>query len=107
MFLLILATCTLAAAGPQAGDNGPDAPRLLARMKASRDSLKSGAYRARGKLVTNGDGAEEPVQGDVAIFSAFDCDKGLLRQYVDDRPHPLLRCQHVGRVTQVGHGRLK
>ena len=87
MFLLILATCTLAA-DQQAGDNGPDAPRLLARMKASRDSLKSGAYRARGKMVTNGDGDEEPVQGDVAIFSAFDFDKGLLRF---DHTRPVLR----------------
>jgi hypothetical protein len=68
--------------GPASGsrDDGREAHALLARMKTSRDLLKSGTYRASGRLLTNrrSFGAQQP-HGEVQIFSAFDLDKGLFR----------------------------
>jgi hypothetical protein len=68
--------------GPASGsrDDGREAHALLARMKTSRDLLKSGTYRASGQFLTNRRslGAQQP-QGEVQIFSAFDLDKGLFR----------------------------
>jgi hypothetical protein len=86
MLSVIFVVTTLAGINNQAGpvsgsrDDGRDAHALLAKMKTSRDLLKSGTYRASGRLLTNRRslGAQQP-QSEVQIFSAFDLDKGLFR----------------------------
>ena len=71
--------------------------RTLARMKTSRDLLKSGTYRASGRLLTNRRslGKQQPTT-DVQIFSAFDLDKGLFRF---DRTQGVIR-----QIGRFGHG---
>jgi hypothetical protein len=86
MLSVIFVVSTLAGINNQAGpvsgsrDDGRDAHALLAKMKTSRDLLKSGTYRASGRLLTNRRslGAQQP-QSEVQIFAAFDLDKGLFR----------------------------
>jgi hypothetical protein len=86
MLSVIFVVTTLAGINNQAGpvsgsrDDGRDAHALLAKMKTSRDLLKSGTYRASGRLLTNRRslGAQQP-QSEVQIFSTFDLDKGLFR----------------------------
>jgi hypothetical protein len=69
---------TVPVLGPQ--EHAQAAHKLLANMKASRDLLKSGSYRASGAVLRNSNvRGVEPLLGRVEIFSAFDFEKGLLR----------------------------
>jgi hypothetical protein len=86
MLPIILTAYTLAAINNQAGpvsdprDNWQDSHTLLAKMKASRDLLKSGTYRASATVLTNGNADDAgPIKFNVVIFSSFDFGKGLLR----------------------------
>jgi hypothetical protein len=95
MLMFVLAGYMLAAIGDQAGPvshpggNPEDAHVLLAKMKASRDLLRSGMFRASGAVSTNSDAfVDRPLQGKIEIFSAFDLDKGLLRF---DQTRPAIR----------------
>jgi hypothetical protein len=94
MLLIILATYTLAASDdgvqPAADSSrkGQDAHVILAKMRESRDLLKSGSYRASGRVTTNRRSMGEQLPGSVTIFSAFDCDRAQLRF---DRTQPVTR----------------
>jgi hypothetical protein len=94
MLLIILATFTLTASdeGAQPAAHalrkGQDAHAILFKLKESRDLLKSGSYRASGRATTNRRSMGEQLPGGVTIFSAFDCDKALLRF---DRTQPVTR----------------
>jgi len=66
------------AATPQERDPQKLAQFLLAGMKDGRDRLRTGVFKAQGRVVkqnARGDG----VEGEVDIFSAFDYELGLLR----------------------------
>jgi hypothetical protein len=94
MLLIILATYTLAASddgvqpAADSSKTGQDAHVILSKMKESRDLLKSGSYRATGRVTTNRRSMGEQLPRSVTIFSAFDCDKAQLRF---DRTQPVTR----------------
>jgi hypothetical protein len=103
MFFIILATCAFAASDNEAGQlsdaevQQQKAQALLSRMKESRDLLRSGSYRASGRVSTNrrtsGTGR---LQGPIEIFSAFDFDKQLCRF---DQTEPVIRKLSEGSVA--------
>ncbi len=59
-------------------EGGKLADFVVAGIKDSRDRLKSGVFRARGRLDESAR-SEYPVDGEIDIFCAFDFDKGALR----------------------------
>jgi hypothetical protein len=97
MITITLAALLLAMSGGPAGEpvapgtDGPSIQPILAAMKQAREQLRSGCFRARGRLV-KADRADpdrvEKLEGDVEIFSAFDLDRGLIRF---DRKEPVFR----------------
>jgi hypothetical protein len=55
-----------------------DAGYLLTGLRDSRQRLRSGVFRATGRL-TNDFKEDQPLDGDVEIFCAFDIDRKLVR----------------------------
>jgi hypothetical protein len=109
MLSVILVVSTLAQINNQVGpvsgsrDDGREAHALLAKMKTSRDLLKSGTFRASGRLFTNRRslGVQQPPS-DFQIFSAFDLDKGLFRF---DRTQDVIRQTGADSVPGVEIGK--
>ena len=87
--LALMATDSEPAVASDPKGQGQEAHALLAKMRASRDLLRSGTYRASGRILTN-NGAPDPgpLQGDIQLFSAFDFDKELFRF---DQTRPVFR----------------
>jgi hypothetical protein len=86
MVSIVVALCTLTPAQDRALPASTpvtiqdDAQALLVKLKASRDLLKTGAYRANGHILVNRQANRaEPAQGKIEIFSAFDFERKLLR----------------------------
>src|SRR4051812_42003942 len=78
MLLILVTAYALAANGnDQDADLGPkgesqlvQAPHLLTKMKESRGLLRSGTYRATGRMLKRGKSLEsETIQGQIKLFS--------------------------------------
>jgi hypothetical protein len=86
------------------GADAPSAQTVLLKLREGRDQIRSGCFRARGRLVKADRVAldeERKLEGDVEIFSAFDIDRGLIRF---DRTEPVVRkVPNPGAV--IGHDR--